>query len=141
MSTQLTRFSNLAWTVIALSPTAVALDVGGTKLAAAVVGADGTVLSRRQIPTPARESAPVLEAAVLRVVALADLDDVVIGGGVATNAHDLLFGRIREQVRRLAGPEFIRRVRIDRSTLGGDAGLLGAAALALHTTGSRCAAV
>jgi glucokinase len=77
-------------------------------------------------------AADAIALAVLCAAALADLDDVVIGGGVAVGAHDLLFTRIRAEVRRLAGPAFIRRVRVDRSTLGGDAGLFGAAALALR---------
>ncbi|GIH12687.1 ROK family protein [Rugosimonospora africana] len=85
-------------------------------------------------------AADAIALAVLCASALADLDDVVIGGGVATGAHDLLFGRIRDEVLRLAGPAFIRRVRIDRSGLGADAGLFGAAALALAATGSPCAA-
>jgi glucokinase len=83
-------------------------------------------------------AADAIALAVLCASALADLDDVVIGGGVATGAHDLLFARIREQVQRLAGPAFIRRVRIDRSALGGDAGLFGAAALALRSVGDAC---
>jgi glucokinase len=84
--------------------------------------------------------ADAIAIAVLCASALADLDDVVIGGGVATGAHDLLFTRIRDEVGRLAGPAFIRRVRIGCSALGGDAGLFGAAALALHATGLPCAA-
>jgi glucokinase len=85
-------------------------------------------------------AADAIALAVLCASALADLDDIVIGGGVATGAHDLLFARIREQVQQLAGPAFIRRVRIDRSALGGDAGLFGAAALALRVVGDTYAA-
>jgi glucokinase len=55
---------------------------------------------------------------------------VVVGGGVA-GAGDLLFTPLHEAVAELAGLAFIRRVRIHPSPLGGDAGLLGAAALAL----------
>jgi predicted NBD/HSP70 family sugar kinase len=76
--------------------TAVALDVGGTKLAAAVIGDDGAMLSRRQLPTPARGSAQVLGDAVLRLV----------GVGMVV------------------------------STLGADAGLFGAAALASASDGA-----
>ncbi|NED85004.1 ROK family protein, partial [Streptomyces sp. SID11233] len=35
----------------------VGLDLGGTKIAAALVGADGTVLARHSRPTPARAGA------------------------------------------------------------------------------------
>ncbi|MFB4193864.1 ROK family protein [Streptomyces carpaticus] len=41
-----------------------AVDIGGTKVAAALVDGDGTVLARAQRPTPAREPAPRVLAAV-----------------------------------------------------------------------------
>ncbi|MGW1088835.1 ROK family protein, partial [Streptomyces sp. NPDC002596] len=41
----------------------IGLDLGGTKIAAALFGADGTVLARHTRPTPARDGAPaVLDA-------------------------------------------------------------------------------
>ncbi|MFV2020472.1 ROK family protein [Micromonospora sp. LOL_023] len=72
-----------------------------------------------------------LAAAVVSATALVDLDDVVIGGGVAA-AGDLLFAPLRAAVAELAGLDFVRRVRVHTSSLGNDAGLLGAAALALE---------
>ncbi|WBB98411.1 ROK family protein [Solwaraspora sp. WMMA2080] len=75
--------------------------------------------------------ATALAAAVVSATALVDLDDVVIGGGVAA-AGDLLFAPLRAAVAELAGLDFVRRVRIHTSSLGNDAGLLGAAALALE---------
>ncbi|MFH8576177.1 ROK family protein [Streptomyces zaomyceticus] len=45
-----------------------ALDIGGTKIAGALVDAEGRVVVRSQRPTPARESADVLMAAVTSVV-------------------------------------------------------------------------
>jgi glucokinase len=72
-----------------------------------------------------------LAAAVVSATALIELDDVVIGGGVAA-ARDLLFAPLRTAVAELAGLDFVRRVRIHPSSLGNDAGLLGAAALALE---------
>ncbi|MFJ7266694.1 ROK family protein [Streptomyces sp. NPDC099050] len=45
-----------------------ALDIGGTKIAGALVDAEGRVLVRSQRPTPARESADALMAAVASVV-------------------------------------------------------------------------
>ena len=41
-----------------------AVDIGGTKILTAVVGADGAVLARRRVATPDRGVAPVLEAIV-----------------------------------------------------------------------------
>jgi len=78
-----------------------------------------------------RRGATALAAAVVSATALIDLDDVVIGGGVAA-AGDLLFAPLRAAVAELAGLDFVRRVRIHTSSLGNDAGLLGAAALALE---------
>jgi glucokinase len=75
-------------------------------------------------------SGRALAAAVVSATALVDLDDVVIGGAVA-QAGDLLFDPLRDAVADLAGMAFVRRVRIHPSPLGNDAGLLGAAALAL----------
>ncbi|MEU3493675.1 ROK family protein [Kitasatospora cineracea] len=45
-----------------------ALDVGGTKIAGAVVDTDGKVLVRSERPTPAKEPAPVVMAAVTAVL-------------------------------------------------------------------------
>ncbi|MGW2087686.1 ROK family protein [Streptomyces sp. NPDC001880] len=46
-----------------------ALDVGGTKIAAALVDGDGALLVRAQRPTPARESAETVMGAVTEVLA------------------------------------------------------------------------
>ena len=35
---------------------AIGLDVGGTKIAAARVGADGSILARTRVPSPATET-------------------------------------------------------------------------------------
>ncbi|MFJ8130118.1 ROK family protein [Streptomyces hydrogenans] len=45
-----------------------ALDIGGTKIAGALVDAEGRVVARAQRPTPARDSAEVMMAAVTSVV-------------------------------------------------------------------------
>jgi len=80
-----------------------------------------------------QRSATALAAGIVSAAGLLDLDDVVVGGGVA-GAGDLLFTPLREAVADLAGLAFIRRVRIHPSPLGTDAGLLGAAALLLGST-------
>ena len=57
---------------------------------------------------------------------------VVIGGGVA-NLGPLLFDRIRQDVEDRVGRLFpVDDIRIERSQLGGKAGILGAVALAVH---------
>lgn len=38
--------------------TILAIDIGGTKLAAALIGADGQIRDRRELPTPARHQKP-----------------------------------------------------------------------------------
>jgi glucokinase len=62
---------------VARMPTVLALDIGGTKLAAAVVADDGTVLHRARRPT----SGPDADGLFANVTGL--LDDVIRGAGVA----------------------------------------------------------
>ena len=64
-------------------PTAVGVDVGGTKAVAVLITSDATVLSREIVETPAEDVAAVLEA--MRTVAIAVADDsaVAIGVGAA----------------------------------------------------------
>jgi glucokinase len=45
-----------------------AVDIGGTKIAGALLDAEGTLLERVQVPTPARESGELVLAAVTGVV-------------------------------------------------------------------------
>jgi len=70
-----------------------------------------------------------LGVAVASVAVLADLDGVAVGGGIA-NAGDLLLGPAREALARHARLDFVRDLSIEAAHLGGDAGLVGAAALA-----------
>ncbi|NUP53456.1 MAG: ROK family protein [Catenulispora sp.] len=107
---------------------------------AGVAGADGAGLAAH-----ARAGNPVaraafdrgaraVAAAIVCAAALVELDEVVLGGGVVNGAADLLLEPIRTGLAAIAGLEFIRRVRIRASTLGAEAGLLGAAALGLAAT-------
>ncbi|MCX4768952.1 ROK family protein [Streptomyces sp. NBC_01260] len=50
----------------------VGLDLGGTKIAAALIGADGTVLARHSRPTPARDGATAVLDALAAAAAEAD---------------------------------------------------------------------
>ena len=72
---------------------------------------------------PMRSPRPIASAA-----AVCDLDLVVLGGGVA-QAGEVLFGPLRERLAHYARLSFLRGLRVVPAALGGDAGLVGAAAL------------
>ncbi|WP_343571756.1 ROK family protein [Mycobacterium sp.] len=72
--------------------------------------------------------ATAVAAMIASVGAICDLDLVVIGGGVA-RAGPLLFDPLRAALADYAGLKFIRGMRVVPAVLGGDAGLIGAAAL------------
>lgn len=74
-------------------------------------------------------------AMIASVAAVCDLDLVVIGGGVA-NAGPVLFDPLRAALRDHLGLDFIRGLRVLPAALGGDAGLVGAAALLRATVES-----
>ena len=62
---------------------------------------------------------------------LLDLDVVVVGGGVAA-AGALLFDPINDAYARYAGLGYAAAPRVVPALLGGDAGLIGAAAVVLQ---------
>ncbi|NUP46027.1 MAG: ROK family protein, partial [Catenulispora sp.] len=76
-------------------------------------------------------SAKALAAAIASTAALVDLQAAVIGGGVAKSG-ELLFGPLREYLKEYAQLSFTRDVTVHPAALGGDAGLIGAAALVAH---------
>ena len=65
---------------------------------------------------------------IASVGAVCDLDLVVIGGGVAKSGA-LLFDPLREALKTYAGLDFLHGLQVVPAELGGDAGLVGAAAL------------
>ena len=75
-----------------------------------------------------RRGSTALARMIASVAAVCDLDLVVIGGGVAKSGA-LLFDPLREALTTYAGLDFIRGLRVLPAELGGDAGLVGAAAL------------
>ena len=77
-----------------------------------------------------RRGATAVAATIALVAAVCDLDLVVIGGGVAKSGA-LLFDPLREALATYAGLTFIRDLRVVPAALGGDAGLVGAAKLAI----------
>jgi len=77
-----------------------------------------------------RRGATAVAATIASVAAVCDLDLVVIGGGVAKSGA-LLFDPLREALASYAGLTFIRDISVVPAALGGDAGLVGAAKLAM----------
>jgi glucokinase len=75
-----------------------------------------------------RRSATAVAAMIASVAAVCDLQLAVIGGGVS-KAGPLLFDPLREALDRYAQLDFIRGLQVASAELGGDAGLIGAAAL------------
>jgi glucokinase len=72
---------------------------------------------------------------MLNLVHLYNPSLIAIGGGVS-NAEDLIIEPIRRFVAQQAMPDYLRGLRIIRSDLGDDVGLLGAVALVLRETKS-----
>jgi glucokinase len=77
--------------------------------------------------------ATALAAMIASVGAVCDLDLVVIGGGVA-NSGRTLFDPLEVALANYTGLSFIRGLRVVPAALGGDAGLIGAAALVSSVT-------
>ncbi|MBV9024229.1 MAG: ROK family protein [Streptomycetaceae bacterium] len=74
-------------------------------------------------------AAQALAAGIAAAAALVEIQVAVVGGGVA-GAGELLFGPLREQLRRYATLSFAAGVKVVPAQLGADAGLVGAAAAA-----------
>jgi glucokinase len=80
--------------------------------------------------------AVAVAAMIASVGAVCDLDLVVIGGGVAQSGG-LLFDPLRAALKTHARLDFLRVLRVLPAELGGDAGLVGAAALVAHAAADR----
>jgi glucokinase len=66
------------------------------------------------------------------VIWLVNPDRIVIGGGVA-NAGERLFGYIRQTIKSRCEKTFWEHLEVVPATLGNDAGIIGAATLALES--------
>lgn len=97
-----------------------------TALAAAAAARAGDVLARESFDRAAR----AIGVALAGVIALLDLEIVVVGGGVSA-AWDLLSPALHDAVARHARLDFARNTPVVPAVLGRDAGLVGAAALVL----------
>ena len=100
--------------------------------ALATAAADGNPLALRAF----RRGARAVAAMISSVAAVCDLDLVVIGGGVA-NAGPVLFEPLHEALSDYAGLDFLSGLRVVPAELGGEAGLIGAAALLRRPTSPR----
>lgn len=97
-------------------------DADAKALAQAAAGGDEVAIRAFD------RGADAIAAAIASAAAVCDLDLVVLGGGVA-NAGEVLFGPLRERLAHYARLSFLRGLRVLPAALGGDAGLVGAAAL------------
>jgi glucokinase len=79
------------------------------------------------------EAGKYLGIAIADLINLLNIDCIVIGGGMA-GAWDFFIGPLKEEVRSRAFKIPTKRCRIVRGKLKDDAGILGAAGLALKTT-------
>lgn len=97
-------------------------DADAATLAAAALAGD-------EIPLAAFERAgQAVGMAIAGAAAVCDLDVAVIGGGVA-QAGDLLFDPVRRALKTHAGLSYLAGLEVRPAELGGQAGLVGAAAL------------
>jgi len=81
------------------------------------------------------EAGKALARGIAAAAVLCDLDRVVIGGGVAIGAWDLLGPALQSELARSLRIEFSRGLTVHQAALGANAGLVGAAALALAPHG------
>ncbi|MGN6363082.1 MAG: ROK family protein [Thermomicrobiales bacterium] len=99
----------------------------GTAEAIATAARAGDTLAARLM----REAGQALARGIASAAALVDLDRVVLGGGIAQTG-DLLFAPLRAELRRRACLAFTRDLDVRPAALGREAGVVGAAALALR---------
>ena len=76
-----------------------------------------------------RQTADYLALGLANLISVLNPEMVVLGGGLM-QAGDLLLDRIRRNALRWTQPVAAKLTRIEKTTLGEDAGLLGAAWLA-----------
>jgi len=102
--------------------------------------AEAAVAAARAGDSKAREAldttADYLALGIAGLITVLNPEMVVLGGGLM-QASDLLLERIRANALRWTQPIAAQTTRIERSALGEDAGLLGAARLAMKTYVSK----
>ena len=83
-----------------------------------------------------KHSATYLGMGIANIVSILNPEMIVLGGGLM-QAADLFLEPIRRTVAQWAQPVAAKQVRIEMTQLGEDAGLLGAARLALGDSGAK----
>lgn len=78
------------------------------------------------------DSADLLGMAIANVVTLLSLDMVVLGGGLVQAIGKPYVDIVRDAVRREAFPATLRKIKIEASVLGDDAGIVGAGLMAFE---------
>jgi glucokinase len=81
------------------------------------------------------EAGQAVGRGIALAAALADVELVAVGGGIAMGAWDLLGPPLEAELRRCARLDFTRDVRVVRAALGDAAGIVGAAALGFELLG------
>ena len=67
---------------------AVGIDIGGTKIAGALVAEDGTIVRENRVPTPASDPAAIADAVVALIKELSDGVEVLAAGVAAAGFVD-----------------------------------------------------
>ena len=98
-------------------------EAGGRELVAAAAAGDPIALAALT------RAGHALGVALASTTHLLDLDRIVVGGGLAVGAGDLLVEAARVAFRRHAVMDYARRAEIVIAELGHEAGIIGAAAL------------
>lgn len=104
-----------------------ALERGATAEQAAEAARRGDAFARQLFV----DAGLALGRAIASATALVDVEIVIIGGSIGLKAWDLIGPSLEEELRRRSRIPFARDVRVTQAALGEDAGLYGAAALAL----------
>ncbi|GHH75436.1 ROK family protein [Kitasatospora indigofera] len=103
-------------------------DASATAVAAAAGQGDPIALAAFD------RAAQALAAGIAATAALVELEVVVIGGGVAQSG-EVLFGPLRRWLGSYATLSFVQGLEVRPALLGGEAGLVGAAAAAIRAAG------
>ena len=112
----------------AAAASAAAASPSGSAFTATSANVAASALLGNEIALAAFDRAGrALAAGIAAAATLADLQVAVVGGGVA-KAGSLLFDPLRRHLERYASLPFTRDLVVLPATLGGDAGLIGAAA-------------
>lgn len=78
------------------------------------------------------DSADLLGMAIANVVTLLSLDMVILGGGLVEAIGKPYVDIVRDAVRREAFPESLRKIKVEASMLGDNAGIVGAGIMAFE---------